>query len=277
MFGKIVLVQADAMEYYKAVEDGRFQLLLTSTPYPGVDGFEDMTGRQYTFQFLPEFLAKWGPKVKQDTGMIVQNIMFPVRKDGWFDHHLFYIPFIYAHAGWNLINPYIWDKLNAPPKGNHDRYDRNAWEFCFAFARTQDYTFNPQRRPYSLKTKGKARTGMRQPDKRGNMAGGHSDLHPDGALLDNVLRMSSSGDQGRPRVPGGSFPRSLAERFILQHTNPGDEVVDPFCGSGTVNVMAQKHGRPSLGIDISPEALDKIRGWGDEVELSQVEVINHDS
>lgn len=50
-------------------------------------------------------------------------------------------------------------------------------------------------------------------------------------------------------------PLLLLERIIELCTDPGDVVVDPFCGSGTTVVAAQLLGRKAIGIDTSQEAL----------------------
>jgi site-specific DNA-methyltransferase (adenine-specific) len=42
-------------------------------------------------------------------------------------------------------------------------------------------------------------------------------------------------------------PIPLMERIIQTHSNQGDLVVDPFCGSGTTGVAALKLGRRFLG------------------------------
>ena len=49
-------------------------------------------------------------------------------------------------------------------------------------------------------------------------------------------------------------PLALLERIIQASSDPGDVVLDGFCGSGTTLIAAQKLGRRWLGIDISPEA-----------------------
>ena len=54
-------------------------------------------------------------------------------------------------------------------------------------------------------------------------------------------------------------PVALLERIIRSSTNPGDIVLDPFCGCGTAVVAANKLNRRWLGIDISPFAIDLIR------------------
>ena len=46
-------------------------------------------------------------------------------------------------------------------------------------------------------------------------------------------------------------PLALLERIIQASSNPGDLVLDPFCGCGTTIHAAQKLGRPWLGIDIT--------------------------
>lgn len=46
-------------------------------------------------------------------------------------------------------------------------------------------------------------------------------------------------------------PLGLLERIILTSSNPGDVVLDPFCGCGTTVAAAQKLGRQWIGIDIT--------------------------
>ena len=46
-------------------------------------------------------------------------------------------------------------------------------------------------------------------------------------------------------------PQALLERIITTSSNPGDVVLDPFCGCGTAVAAAEKLGRQWLGIDIT--------------------------
>ena len=46
-------------------------------------------------------------------------------------------------------------------------------------------------------------------------------------------------------------PLALLERIINASSNPGDVVLDPFCGCGTAVAAAQKLGRQWIGIDIT--------------------------
>jgi DNA modification methylase len=49
-------------------------------------------------------------------------------------------------------------------------------------------------------------------------------------------------------------PIALLDRIIRASSNPGDVVLDAFCGCGTALVAAQNLGRRWIGIDISPTA-----------------------
>ena len=53
-------------------------------------------------------------------------------------------------------------------------------------------------------------------------------------------------------------PRALLERIIAASSNPGDVVLDPFCGCGTAVDAAEKLGRRWLGIDITHLAIGLI-------------------
>ena len=46
-------------------------------------------------------------------------------------------------------------------------------------------------------------------------------------------------------------PQALLERIITTSSNPGDVVLDPFCGCGTAVAAAENLGRQWLGIDIT--------------------------
>ncbi len=54
-------------------------------------------------------------------------------------------------------------------------------------------------------------------------------------------------------------PEALLERIILASTSPGDVVLDPFCGCGTTIAVAQRLGRPWIGIDITHLATSLIK------------------
>ncbi|MDE2683983.1 MAG: DNA methyltransferase [Chloroflexota bacterium] len=53
-------------------------------------------------------------------------------------------------------------------------------------------------------------------------------------------------------------PLALLERIIAASSNPGDVVLDPFCGCATALVAAEKLERQWVGIDLSPKAKDLV-------------------
>ena len=53
-------------------------------------------------------------------------------------------------------------------------------------------------------------------------------------------------------------PLALLERIIQASSNPGDVVLDPFCGCATACVAADNLQREWIGIDISPKAVELI-------------------
>lgn len=53
-------------------------------------------------------------------------------------------------------------------------------------------------------------------------------------------------------------PLSLLERIVRASSNPGDVVLDPFCGCGTAIEAAHALGRKWIGIDITALAIDVV-------------------
>ncbi len=56
------------------------------------------------------------------------------------------------------------------------------------------------------------------------------------------------------------FTESLAAAALEDLTSPGDRVLDPFAGYGTALVVAQRLGRPSVGVELLPERVEHVRG-----------------
>src|SRR5690606_28137598 len=53
-------------------------------------------------------------------------------------------------------------------------------------------------------------------------------------------------------------PEALLERIIEASSNPGDVVLDPFCGCGTAVAVAERLHRKWIGIDITHLAIAAI-------------------
>ena len=68
---------------------------------------------------------------------------------------------------------------------------------------------------------------------------------------------------------------ALLERIISASSNPGDLVLDPFCGCGTTIDAAEKLGRKWIGIDITQLATSLIKNrlrdtYGEKIEIVTV-------
>jgi DNA modification methylase len=74
----------------------------------------------------------------------------------------------------------------------------------------------------------------------------------------DVIRATITPD---PALVGHPCPKPLewAIKQIEMLTNPGDLILDPFCGSGTTGVACVQTGRRFIGIEISEEYADIAR------------------
>lgn len=115
-----------------------------------------------------------------------------------------------------------------------------------------------------------SRDKMEELDRQGRLA---FPKHPDGRIqvkrylderegnpvpsLWDDIRPINSQAQERLGYPTQK-PRALLERIIAASSNPGDVVLDPFCGCGTAVDAAQKLGRGWIGIDITHLAIGLI-------------------
>lgn len=68
-------------------------------------------------------------------------------------------------------------------------------------------------------------------------------------------------------------PVALLERIIKASSNPGDLVLDPFCGCGTTIDAAEKLGRQWIGIDITQLATSLIKNRLRDTYKDKVEII----
>jgi len=134
---------------------------------------------------------------------------------------LYGVPWLLASAladdGWYVRAEIIWAKPAVLPDFRaEDRPDRSH-ETVFLFAKQAKYRFDK------------------------NAVGGFG----------SVWTIPVVGYDGHHAV----MPEELAARCILSGSRPGDVVLDPFCGSGTVPALARRHGRRFVGIDVDPASV----------------------
>lgn len=78
---------------------------------------------------------------------------------------------------------------------------------------------------------------------------------PDDVIPINIINPMAKERTGYPTQK----PLALLERIIAASSNPGDLVLDPFCGCGTAPIAAEKLGRQWIGIDIAYRAVGILR------------------
>jgi DNA modification methylase len=71
------------------------------------------------------------------------------------------------------------------------------------------------------------------------------------SVWDDIRKTGRESAMAHPAV----FPCQLAERLVQIFSSPGETVLDPFCGTGSTLVAAQRLGRRVIGLDISPDYL----------------------
>ncbi len=133
----------------------------------------------------------------------------------------------------------------------------------YFYSKTDRYVFNPIYLDYSPSTNIDQILQRRKRDQHGNSVYDRdetgriiSSRAKRGVPLGDVWDIPYLNPKAKERVGYPTQkPILLVERVICLATNPGDLVVDPFCGSGTTLVAATLNGRRSLGIDVSEEAV----------------------
>lgn len=253
------IITGDCLDVMPQIEPGSVDLIVTSPPYPGQKG-DKRTVDAWLDWFCD--VARQMSVVLSPVGVAVINVAFKRTAAGWFDGRVFTsFPCILETYGLNWIDTYPFIKANPAPNGRNQtpRADMPGWEPIFVFTKAtavSDYHFEPVRRPYRPKSLAKDGTVY------STRADGVPP-HPEGARQTNVIHVSTSGSSRTavPRARGQSFPVEIPERFILQYTNPGDLVLDPFAGAGTTCRVAQTLGRHFIGIEVLPDEAEKAREW----------------
>ncbi len=69
-------------------------------------------------------------------------------------------------------------------------------------------------------------------------------------------------------------PLNLLKRIIFASSNPGDVVLDPFCGCATACVAAEQLEREWVGIDLSSKAAELVK-WRMQRELGTLFPVDH--
>jgi len=160
-----------------------------------------------------------------------------------------------------FVDEYIWNKTNPFPTGNKKRL-KDGYERCLHFTKSADYQFFPD--AVRVKSTSKwAGSNERRKNKGAFTTSNGSNMNMSRRITGDMVRTSnvitlpsSCINIGHP----AAFPIELPEFFIKLMTKVGDVVVDPFVGSGTTALAAQRLGRQFLGIDSDERYLALANG-----------------
>ena len=224
------LYRGDALELLKRAKDEHFDLIFADPPYFLSNGGitchagrmvsvnKGLWDRAATFEEIHEFNKLWLREcrrlLKPDGAVWVTGTA----------HNIHSVGFALQTLGFKILNDIAWHKVNPPPNLSC-RYFTHATETILWARRDPKgrHTFNyAEMKRENGDRQMKSLWHIKPPGAREKRYGKHPTQKPE-ALLDRILRAS---------------------------TNPGDLVLDPFCGSGTTGVACARLGRRFVGIDL---------------------------
>lgn len=139
-----------------------------------------------------------------------------------------------------------------------------AHQTIYYYSKSSDYTFNMLLGSYSETTNVDQILQLRQKDKEGitryqTNAKGEVQFSDkkNGVPIGDTWEIPFLNPKAKERVGYPTQkPLLLLERIIHLASNPGELVLDPFCGSGTTLVAAKMSQRNFIGFDRSGEAVE---------------------
>jgi DNA modification methylase len=274
---QVTLFDGDALEVAKHMDDGIADCIVTSPPYFGLRdyGIEGQYGLEESPAAYVETMRTLFSELRRvlaDDGTLWLNIGDSYAGGlhscdyGLPPKSLMLIPWQVAMAlqqdGWILRNAIVWSKPNAMPEKATDRLS-NKYEPIFMFSKNRKYWFDldPIRKACDGYSKGRS-WAQRKADGEAPVPHGLQ-----GAAARGVGGFKTADNGANPgdvweiatqpfsAAHFAVFPLHLAQRCIVAGCKPGGTVLDPFSGSGTTGLAAQRTGRKYIGIDINPDYL----------------------
>lgn len=208
--------------------------------------------------------------------------------------------------GWWLRSEIIWSKPNPMPESVQDRPTRSH-EHLFLMTRRSRYYYDapaiaepsvsgqPLQEPagwargpgshdaVSHNTGSNAERRERslarpRPGNEGKGEGSWAFDAPDDGVEPRATRNARTvwtiATQAFPEAHFATFPEDLVEPCILAGSKRGDLVLDPFAGSGTVGLVADRLGRDFVGVELNPAyaAIAERRLTGDSPLFAEVAI-----
>lgn len=152
-------------------------------------------------------------------------------------------------AGWRLRDVIIWKKERTLPWA-HKGATRKIFEYVMVFAKSsKPFQYYPDRHRDTSDLK---RWWVRYPER----------YNPKGKSLEEIwcYDIPTQGSWGKSYVQHFCpLPSQLVSRIISLTSNPGDVVLDPFSGSGTVPAEAALLNRQYVGFELNRRYITMFR------------------
>ena len=270
------ILHGNALSILRNMPSASVHCIITSPPYymqrdysTPVQIGNEKTPSEYV-QILQEVFAECRRVLKED-GTLWLNL-----GDKYHNGELLGLPWRVALSlkddGWVLRSDIIWHKPNAMPSSVKNRPTTDH-EYVFLFAKSRGYyydidsvrephvTFSSESRMKGGRNHFGRKNGTPEKGKNegdSNLHDGRWDqaFHPKGRNRRTVWEIPLSKFRG---VHFAVFPERLVELCISAGCPEDGVVLDPFVGSGTVAVVAQKLGREYIGIDSNLEYCEMAR------------------
>lgn len=270
------IIESDAKSCLSQLPDGSIHCIVTSPPYyrqrdysTPVQIGNETTPEHYITRLQEVFSEAF--RILAPDGTLWLNL-----GDKYENGELLGIPwrviFSLKELGWILRSDIIWHKPNAVPSSVKNRPTTDH-EYLFLLTKSRDYyydidairephvTFGPNSRMKGGRNHFGKINGTPENGKNGgnsNLHDGRWDqaFHPKGRNRRTVWEIPLSKFRG---AHFAVFPEKLVELCVLAGCPNGGLVLDPFVGSGTTAVVAQRLGRHFIGIDSNPEYCEMAR------------------
>jgi site-specific DNA-methyltransferase (adenine-specific)/site-specific DNA-methyltransferase (cytosine-N4-specific) len=247
----------DSKEQLKLLPDNSVDLIVTSPPYADQrkDTYGGISHDKYVEWFLP--ISEQLLRVIKPTGTFILNIKEKV-VNGERSTYVMELIIAMRKQGWFWTEEFIWHKKNSYPGKWPNRF-RDSWERLLQFNKERKFNMYQEEVMVPMGDWAKTRLKnlsetdkIRDNSKVGSGFGKNISnwLERDKAFPSNVLHLATECNN---KNHSAAFPEELPEWFIKLFTKEYDTVLDPFMGSGTTLIVANRMRRNSIGIDIVPE------------------------
>lgn len=253
----------DSKEQLKLLPENSVDLVVTSPPYADQrrNTYGGIHPDDYVEWFLP--ISEQLLRVLKPTGTFILNIKEKAVK-GERSTYVIELILEMRKQGWLWTEEFIWHKKNCYPGKWPNRF-RNAWERLLQFNKNRKFNMYQEEvmvpvgewantRLRNLSETDKTRDNSRVGSGFGKNVSNW--LNRDQTYPTNVLHLATECNN---KSHSATFPEALPEWFIKLFTKEQGTVLDPFMGSGTTLIVANRMKRNSIGIDVVPEYCEMVK------------------